>query len=588
MTSSKIKNIFSSGEVIAWGFLIIFPILMLSNILWTPIHIHSDDYFHLSRIYNLYQSRFDFLYPQNFASLGRVGSIVNVFYPPVLLQMITAILPKGLGAITVLKIVVCFVLYLNTIAVYVLLRYKLAKSRSFSLAMAIFWGAVVISFDIASTGGEAIGKLSFPFIAYGLINLRKKNAYIYLVLGFSFALYTHLLTTLFLVVFVLIYSLFVLFNQKEWVSVVLTGVKTIALTALTGMIVYLPVIYFGHYNEIAFPPQPASFFTGYNRIYLSSIIENPMYLVMIAFVIISIFITKKISLGTSLSLIIALLGTAASSWPFFLQHTSVNVIQFPYRLFQWGLYMAIMFSIFSLANISKQFKNQKTILICSVIFSIFLGSGIYQYWFPKVNEDGTLWVATTKDVETSIDKNEDGYHLYDFPSFTDSMLDDSASWNLMNFSDYAPRHVLKDTQSKFLKYDDRAKHVAMHELKTSTNHYVETKNFTSSYNMISFSPSSDVHATKIALPVFGYNKTKLNVFINGKLVSYNIENGLVTVSGSLKSSDVIVIKQMVPLVEKMAFVFSALGWIIFISFVFKIRKNKRYKRESEGIEGKVN
>ncbi|MBS9338880.1 hypothetical protein G6R29_04480 [Fructobacillus sp. M2-14] len=148
--TKKIKELFP------FIILLFTSLLILNGLLFTPIRLDWDSYYHLSRVHNLSQGFFSFLYPQNFNSLGKVGLATNVFYPSLTVQFIVSIIPTSLSALAAYKLFVFIELYLISLVLYLLLRFKMKNSTMSSLFFAVFWGAIVICFDVEATGGEAL------------------------------------------------------------------------------------------------------------------------------------------------------------------------------------------------------------------------------------------------------------------------------------------------------------------------------------------------------------------------------------------------------------------------------------------------
>lgn len=176
MIFNKVSMRTVGRELLPIFLMIWFSFLILNNAVFTPVKLWGDDYFHLSRLYNLSMNPFQFLYPQNFMTGSQIGVATNVFYPAINVQLISILIPKFVGTINMFRLFLFLVLLLLQLSLYLLLRFsELQVSKWKALVISMLWAGIVISYEINTIGGETLSKISFPFVAYGLMQLQKEK-----------------------------------------------------------------------------------------------------------------------------------------------------------------------------------------------------------------------------------------------------------------------------------------------------------------------------------------------------------------------------------------------------------------------------
>ncbi|MBS9335794.1 hypothetical protein [Fructobacillus papyrifericola] len=555
-------------EVYTFIGMLLFSFLLLNVLLIIPIRFNGDSFFHLSRMESIHGNPLNFLYPQNFLSLGRIGGTTNIFYPVGVLNFIVNLIPTNIGILGTYRLTVVLILYINILSMYSVLRYFIKAPLLNSFLASILWGTLIITFDIGTIGGEILAKIAFPFVAVGLYYFKKRNGWILLSFGLILSISSHILTSLFLIVFTLLYLLVEFIKtKKNKLNFVVKGMKAAIATVLGSQYIIFPMVMLYANNKINTPPQMASAFVDYQLVYLSGIITDPTFIVMAVFIILSIIYEKKYSIGI---LLFTLSGTTAFIWPYIFNHTILNIIQFPYRLFNWGICLAFVFAIITLSRIQIPIQWKKVVTISLLFLCFLLGTAIHKSFFSKVSNDtGYILTISKEDVIKSFQEGHDGQHLGEYGSFTGTIFNQPEVWSLMNYSDYSPSEGLNDPQTKFLFWDQKAKNIVAHRLTKNANDNIPTTHFKTTASEISFRPTKSISKSTIELPVMGYKANKVKVFINHSEIPFTIQDGRITIDAAVTAKDTVYIKQFIPLWRLIPFFVSTLTIVVLIFLILR-------------------
>ncbi|CAK1234647.1 hypothetical protein [Fructobacillus cardui] len=565
ITSESLKKIWK--EIFPIISLFVISLIILNNTILNPVKLPIDNYYHLSRIKNLTGSFYQALYPQNFLSLGQVGVASNIFYPAFGMQLIINLIPHCLGIYWIYKIFIVFLCFSSSLVSYLVLRFKVQASKIVSIALSLLWSFLVFP---SSNIAEALAKVGIPLICYGLIRSQDKKSYKYVVAGLTISFMSHILTSVFLAGFVVVYYVisYVLNKEKEEkFNLFRVGLYTLLTTAS----VTIPLVLTSLSNHIKSPTYSSwQFQTWFDSIDgLFSDKSFLIFLIMILFFLTSMVLLKNVSLGQQISFILAIFGTGAIGWQRFLQHTPLSVIQIPGRIFYYGMTVCFCFSIFLFAT-GKWSKNFEKILTMFVLLILVIVASVDRSNSqPDVDYSGQYNVLSKQSVNQYYLAGHDGYGLDKTGAFNQETMSSQYMWQLMNYADYAPKEAFVNKNIGFLRQDSGTKSVAEHKLMSQNGKTIDTKNYKTASNSITFQPVESVEKGKIKLPVFYYKNFLNEVLINGKKQKFTNDNGLITVNSEngLRKNDVVQIKQFIPMWEIIALSISVIS-IIWI-FVFK-------------------
>ncbi|CAK1248780.1 hypothetical protein [Fructobacillus evanidus] len=543
-------------EVTPFLIMFILVVLFLNTILFNPIKFPLDSYYHFSRIHNLSGNFLQFLYPQNFLSLGQIGVASNVFYPSLGLQLIVNFFPFIHNSLLLYKIVLLMINFLLAAIFYSILHFKLRAQPTIAAILSLLWSGSVFSlFNIA----EATAAIGIPLIVYGLFNHNEKNSYKCIAIGLSISWSSHILLSTIISLFVFVYLLICFFTNKTSKKFVfLSSFKAIFFTFLLTLGTLLPLIYISTTNKIKMPNMGYYQFQTWYITVQSFFTETKLIVTVLVllFIIATIILIRDIFLGQILSLILAIFGTSAVTWEPFLKHTSLISIQIPYRLFYYFLIICLGFTIVVFATFRKSSTNsfKKILATFTFLAMTVISMTLQKDNYADIDIPGNFVVATPGKIHHHYMTGQDGYGLDSLGAFDRASVHSSDIWYLMNYSDYVPQQALANQNSSFMLSDTKGKHFIKHQLKTNTGQYIDTHSFKASYNQLSFVSTKDIDSNTIYLPVLGYQHTNISVFINHTKVSSSIEDGQIAVHQRINSGDQIMIKQYMPIWEILPFI----------------------------------
>lgn len=561
-SKSSLRN--KAREFFPFLIIVIIGVVYFNNILFNPIKIPVDTYYQLSRIHNSSGSLIQFLYPQNFMSLGQVGVATNIFYPSFVMQLIVNFIPT-VSPIFSFKMFILLLFVLSGSVLYCILRFKLNFEIWKSILLAVLWAAFT-TYSTSNIGGEALAKLGFPLICFGLMNINIQGFHKYITSGILLAIYSHLITGAFLALFTFIYWIVTICTKKsdKYISSI-NFLKTALYSFLGSLGVTIPIIIFSKTNNIKTPNVDIHQFQTWS-VSLADTISSPgisgLVFIMMFFVIItSIFVSERINLGQSVSLLLALFGTSSLAWEKTVLSSPITSIQMPARIFDYSLSLCFCFSLLVLKTYNDK-KNLKPLyLVLTFSFLSIIASSIHESNFPDIDKDGSMIIATNEKITSYYKQGNDGYGVASLGAFDKSSTSNKNFWSLMNYSDYVPSSVLKDNKKSMLRQDDIGRNFVDRNILAEPNRIYKTSAYTANYNQVSFKNKKSIQSTKINLPVLGYKSSNISVFINGTRVPYTIKSGSIQVflNENLPKNSTILVKEGVPLFMIFSYIFSLLS-----------------------------
>ncbi|MDI6667666.1 hypothetical protein QMA56_08080 [Leuconostoc falkenbergense] len=575
-SQSSLRN--KTREILPFIIIVIIGVVYFNNILFNPIKIPVDTYYQLSRIHNSSGSLIQFLYPQNFMSLGQVGVATNIFYPSFVMQLIVNAMPT-VSPLLSFKMFIILLFALSGSILYFILRFKLNFEIWKSILLAVLWAAFT-TYSTSNIGGEAIAKLGFPLLCFGLMNINNQSSYKYITSGILLAIYSHLITGAFLALFTFIYWIVTIFIKKSDKYIATINFLKAALYSFFGSLgVTIPIIIFSKTNNIKTPNVNLHQFQTWS-VSLSDTISNPgisgLVFIMMFFVIItSIFVTEKINLGQSVSAVVALFGTSSLAWEKAVLNTPITTIQMPARIFDYSLTICFCFSLLVLKTYNDKNNHKSLYLVLTFSFLSIVASSIHKSNFPDIEKDGSMIIATNEKITSYYKQGNDGYGLASLGAFDKSSTSNENFWSLMNYSDYVPSSALKDNKTSMLRQDDIGRNFVNHDILTEQNRLYKTSDYTANYNQLSFKNQKSIQSTKIKLPVLGYRSSNISVFINGTRIPHTIKNGSIQVflNKTLPKNSTILVKEGIPLFVIFSYILSLLS-VCFLFFGHKSYMSK--------------
>lgn len=361
--------------------------LLTVGFIWhtQTIYVGSDRLFHLQRVEEVYQNLKHHHFWSYIATytFGQRGQMVNIFYPwlPILPYAITQFFVKNpINAFYV----VTFLKQLVALA-FAYFAYKRIRSYRFEAVvfacsyccMGYFYWDTFPRFDI----GEAWALIAAPVVFSELYLLLKgeKKRWLGLTLALIWITYCHVLSAAIALFFVVILYLItnIVRRSRDWQlcevgkSVLLYAIGTMAfsiplLDQMAHVSVNSPTIY--HFATKVKPVGKMIMASVKNQQTLD--FGNLGWIIFI--IPIGLFFLKKspffYKLNFGLGILIAAMSTRLFPWPL-LQHTPIQILQFPERLLGWGSVFLAVCTAMVAGRLAQQ-KSDKWRLGILVILAV--------------------------------------------------------------------------------------------------------------------------------------------------------------------------------------------------------------------------
>lgn len=374
LTENALKNIFIASLLLLTSLVfVVFP--------WKTGYLFSgsDLQFHLNRIEELRQAFIVGKYPLvNTLTFNRVGYAINSFYPAISLTpfiLIFIIIHNQVDATYSFMLILIFI---TQIVAYTCAK-KVFREMIPSFLFALFYtfsGYFFFVYWFAFDVGEMLAFIAIPPLFLAMISITKNTKqYILLACSLSWITYSHLLTALLSVVYLIIVaSIIYTFCKKNYrLTFILTLMKAACLYALLTACVTLPLLNEMINNKIVGPSRgiiavkPSDLFlSSINNIIFTGN-TNPVSVVNIGVVLLVaiLFLTAKyhaLNIKEKVSLVLGLftlfLVTNLFPWDFIAKFiTSVNILQFTFRL----LIFVSLFISFAICSIISRISRRKSI-----------------------------------------------------------------------------------------------------------------------------------------------------------------------------------------------------------------------------------
>lgn len=221
--------------------LIIFIILALCPLLFKGIFLGHDITFHLSRIEGITEGIKNGTFPVLIypGYLNNYGYASGIFYPDFFLYLPAILHLTGLSTILSYKILLCILTILIPLSMYFCTK-KITKSEKSALISAIIYlmsSYRITDMWVRAALGETITFIFWPLIILGLYEIiyEDEKQWKYLTIGLMGIVLSHLISIVFAVVTILIFSLInfkkILSNKSRLINLIKSGVFSILITS---------------------------------------------------------------------------------------------------------------------------------------------------------------------------------------------------------------------------------------------------------------------------------------------------------------------------------------------------------------------
>lgn len=395
-----------------WGIYAFFLFLSVFSIYWVwlkgPTFFSGDDLaFHLGRIEGLAQSisAGQYLPRINYFITGGMGYPTGIFYPEIFLYPAAIFRVLGFSIVASYQ---CYLVLLNFITYIVAYKcfYFMNRTKWGAVLFSIFYGLSTYRMtDVLYRGaiGECLAFLFFPLIYVGIYQIiyGKKEKWWLLSIGMTGLLYSHSISALLAVMFLVMYclaSLRHLLKEKQRIKYLFYAA---GITLLVTMDVYLPML-----EQLLFQRlrvQEVSMFYlikeaqslgGYLTVAWANIGPNNVGVLIPLGLLVGLVCLKWESKENRRLLVIAGLFfiLATNYFPHSLFHTTFfNSIQFPWRYFLIVTFLVSWVTADSIRKIPKKYTKSQ-LVISGLLVVLVIGYNIQNQHllttFKQVNYKG--------------------------------------------------------------------------------------------------------------------------------------------------------------------------------------------------------
>lgn len=488
-------------------------------------------------------------------SFGKIAYPLGIFYPEITIVPIAVLVLLLPHPVTGIYLGIAGYTLLSLLIVYSLLR-KLGKTRS-----AAYIGSVLYAFSAYRTVdaftrfalGEYIAMTFLPLCLYGFYMIVKgdRKEWVYLAIGFSGMLLSHVLTSFITALFLVICWIISLFWDKNKLLTILALLKAVVASILASLIFLEPFLEQELFQKYGKPTPLLLSDTAqkFSDMFISAL-DNSMLqgwkevfsigfcLLLVLFI--GIVLYKKMSnIGRLVYLVGCVSFVIASNlfpWNLF-ENTFISVIQFPFRILMLPtLLLAVAGS--DLADI--YFSKLSINTIKKLSLAILIVVGILMMWNASVERLFKVTEYTSKGLYTNTSDFFEGVEYVD---------------------QYTPK--------KTIKYlPDIYTHTAILDNHSREALIAKSVNGKQMY----FSPMFKV-GRRVDLPVSYYKN--YTVYQGSKKLKTNISSRN-TIEVILKSREPVFVEYEYTLLNKICYIISIVSWLI-LSVLFLFRCVFKFK-----------
>lgn len=546
------------------------------------IYVSSDRVFHIERLeeaYRTLKSGHLLSYISTY-SAARVGIATGQGYPSINLII------YGLIRLILVKPVVSYYSYIMVeqflgliIAFYAgWIFFKGSKKSALIFAVILRTSTYVMYNDFGRADiGEAWALIFVPLalIGYYLIIARKEyiKGILILSLGLSLEIYSHILTAVITILFLLVVYILHLLNDRKNV---ITEIKALMMSAilfiLESLIILIPLIDLLRehiatpgallWDSYDYSPLKLIQLSLTNAIGMDS--EN-IGIVLLLLTFMGVCFWRKMSINMKkiyvTSVLLLLFVTNIFPW-ILLQHTPLKVIQFPWRFLAIGIVLLSICAVVTLNNIYF-FKIGSTVLIIMSSLIVMIGS-----------------------EQNFITSEKSMYHIArsdaDIASPWDKLIDSN------NYNKMVSINQITDTNTYFTYNDYIRKNAKKNEI-SIFNHELSMGNYKKSIDNMSIeSGYQEVtyklrnlpsNGEKLTLPFVIYNQNNYEVYLNGKRINFHESkySQLQIFKGKDLQNIDVKVAYIVPIrykiVSIVSFVISGISMLLLFCIEYRKRKN---------------
>lgn len=457
--SQRHKKIFFKIIVIilfylALSLLYMFPAIKNNNVFgFYDLSFHINRALGLSNVLNS---------PINFNTFNSNGIQVNLFYPWLTVYPLYLLI-KAFSSITIGYNFFMVLLTLCTLLISYLTMKIITGDETKSHFFAVIYSfSAFRSVEIFFRGalGEAIAMTLLPLIFLGIYILfyKNQNNWYVLTLGMTLLIYSHVLSTAMISLFIILFLIFYLWTHKT-----ITKTKILNLTNAAVLTIFLS-------SSLIFPMIEQTMYQKLNRPYtdilqkrallfgsqfLNDSFNNDLKsfgigfpLIVLTFVLLINF--KKLSRLSSTALIFGLVSIYFSTklFPWFLlQNTPLNIIQAPWRFMIFGtFFISFSSSIFLIDYFKILLLNRKKMVVLLALFLLSLNySSVVS--MVNVNTLGLQGVFSNSEIKEKVSSFETyDYVPSGFENFTDNLSNRTV---LINDHAVVPTENASDSKIEF-------------------------------------------------------------------------------------------------------------------------------------------
>lgn len=523
-------------------YLVLSYFFLYRQLIYNTLISNWDLQFHINRVVGLSNV---WVSPINFISFSSIGTPVNIFYGWLTLYPVYIFYSLSNNMIFSYNLYLYLLTFITFLAAHFSF-YSINKNNLQSITFSVtytfgMYRAVCVFYRGAI--GEVIGLAIYPllFLVVYKILIENKNNWISLSLLFSLLLYSHIISSLIAIIFIVIFYCITMFSKSEHkIEITKTMIKAGFSSFLLSAAFLIPMIEQYIYKKIN-PPLEVNLkdrslpiFNLVKGSFSLDLLSYSIGLIPICFIIYLLFYFRKMNITDRciyiVSIVSLFLVTDLFPWQF-LQRTPFNIIQFPWRLLGIATLLSCYLGskyIFLQLN-SALFKN--IVLTLLILFSVFTN-------YTSINN-----LLNNSD---SIFKNS--------PTLNNEAINNLKT-NMFTF-DYAPEG--------YEHYVDQLKN---HEVRIDNAPVEYNKNINASGYIFELSANE---GQLIYLPIFNYKG--LHLTLNDKVIEiYDQTNVLVNVKAS-SGTNIIKVSYKYTQFAKFSFLVT-IFWLVSLLF-FKVKKSE--------------
>ncbi|MFQ7233383.1 MAG: hypothetical protein ACLRPU_00805 [Enterococcus hulanensis] len=514
------------------------------------IFVHDDFSFHRMRLEGYFEAvKLGHFFPKILPEMANgYGYAADLFYPSIFL------LPYAVLRLLGFSYIHSYYGYMLIIsATTFLVAYYSAKQMFQNIRIGYFFALIyttatyrLLDQFIRGALGETLAFIFLPLILLGIYQIfyLKENRWTLLAIGMSSVIYSHMITSLLVVISIGCFLMYQLFTHKLSKTIIITFLKSVGMSFLLSAYVILPILeqnYYVRFNYLenkglwdiglTYSPADLLFNSFANSADNWTNLKPNIGFIFILFILLALINFNKLSKISRTMLLVGIGYSllATNIFPWSANRTNfLSFIQFPWRI----LTLATLFLSLSLSLCIEKIRK-KYVLVC---MSLLIIGVTFSY---------------TKNI------------IYSFESNNVSQIDNKS------YSNFAPNSIgggkeYLSIDTDFEKIEKNPKNTP--EQSSAVRIVQKEKGFNFfKYEIYTNSENYAVSLPKIAYP--GYS-----IKINNKETAVYAQDGLLTFDANKDKQDVTV-KYVGTILQDLSLSISMLSWL-FLLINFLIRRFK--------------